>query len=55
MITEASIRQAAQRQPKRYILEEDTEGKLVRFQDADTGYLWFLLPDGVDGIWAWIA
>ena len=52
MITEASIRQTAQSQPERYILEEDAEGKLARFQDADTGYVWFLLPDGR---WAWLV
>ena len=51
MITEASIRQAALRQPERFILEEDAEGKLVRFQDADTSYLWILLPDNC---WCWI-
>ncbi len=51
MITQESVEKAAKSRPGRYTLYYDKD-KLVAYDDADTGYHWFKLPDGV---WAWVS
>lgn len=57
MITEEQVREAAERQPGRYLLHSGPEGVLVGFEDMDSGVEWVAVreADGQLKGWIWFA
>ena len=57
VITEEQVREAAQRQPDRYLLYSNAEGVLLGFDDRDTGVEWVAMreADGQLNGWIWFA